>query len=589
MDIEKELGQAEEPDTAQQRSENGDKEFEQTKELSTEPPDITTNLGVCMSGNITTENLTQQITLGLTENTLNEITEGIQYCEQGTDSNTMADCPSDISAVQNIPMEVNTFINLAGDSYVRGSTSITVDNVISGNTCTEETSAAEINLFVDNSVDVHGDVINETENNGVEIVNNNLDEPHGRQSESAGNGPETKSQNRGRKRSRDSENWKRNVRNKSRVLGQSYITRRNKLVAPKTPKPHTCHCRYKCAQKFTQNVRDQLCSEFYKLGTWIRQNDYICSTVIANTVSRRTVLPNGELKSTKRKISMVCSFMVEDIKHRVCQHFYMKTLSISSKRIRRAMKEKGNTNVFDGSDKRSGKVPKNKTSDAQIQNVRRHIDSFPRLESHYCRRDTSAQYLSPELDITKLYRLYRNEFCLQEGIIDPVSERIYRQIFVTQYNLRFYVPKKDQCSQCNAYKKGTPTYQEAEKASWEAHKAREKEAMDTKESDKRRSFADKSYKAITFDLQAVLYTPYTGDCQIFYKRKLAVYNFTIHEAATKNGTCFIWNETEGKRGALEISTALIIYMRSLPQEVTHVSSFSDTCAGQIGTNSHVQL
>jgi len=178
---------------------------------------------------------------------------------------------------------------------------------------------------------------------------------------------------------------------------------------------------------------------------------------------------------------------------------------------------------------------------------------------------------------------------LQEGIIDPVSERIYRQIFVTQYNLRFYVPRKDQCSQCNAYKKGTPTYQEAEKASWEAHKAREKEAMDTKESNKRRSFADKSYKAITFDLQAVLYTPYTGDCQIFYKRKLAVYNFTIHEAATKNGTCFIWNETEGKRGALEISTALIIYMRSLPQEVTHVSSFSDTCAGQIGTNSHVQL
>lgn len=63
-------------------------------------------------------------------------------------------------------------------------------------------------------------------------------------------------------------------------------------------------------------------------------------------------------------------------------------------------------------------------------------------------------------------------------------------------------------------------------------------------------------------------------------RKLAVYNFTIHESATKNGYCYLWDETEGKWGANEISTALLDYIKSLPKSITKISSFSDTCAGQ---------
>ena len=179
-----------------------------------------------------------------------------------------------------------------------------------------------------------------------------------------------------------------------------------------------------------------------------------------------------------------------------------------------------------------------------------------------------------------MYRLYRDKFCLREGIADPVSEGVYRNIFVTQYNLKFFVSKKDQCTLCNAYNKGTLDYKQTMQVSCNEHKAREKEAHDCKEADKKRAAEDKSFKAITFDQQAVLYTPCSGDCQIFYKRKLAVYNFTTHEGDTKNGFCYLWDETEGRRGSLEISTSLIMYIRGLPQSITHVSSFSDTCAGQ---------
>ena len=45
------------------------------------------------------------------------------------------------------------------------------------------------------------------------------------------------------------------------------------------------------------------------------------------------------------------------------------------------------------------------------------------------------------------------------------------------------------------------------------------------------------YKAITFDLQTVLYTPFTDENLLFYKCKLAVYNFTVYEQAGRSGFC----------------------------------------------------
>lgn len=51
--------------------------------------------------------------------------------------------------------------------------------------------------------------------------------------------------------------------------------------------------------------------------------------------------------------------------------------------------------------------------------------------------------------------------------------------------------------------------------------------MEVKSIDKQHVHHDKSYIAFTFDLQAVLETPHIGDFQKYYKRKLAVYNFTV--------------------------------------------------------------
>jgi len=133
---------------------------------------------------------------------------------------------------------------------------------------------------------------------------------------------------------------------------------------------------------------------------------------------------------------------------------------------------------------------------------------------------------------------------------------------------------------CNAYRSASDTEKALLLVSWNAHKEGEKESMEEKHKDKLAAASNEAYRAITFDLQAVLSTPHAGDSQIYYRRKLAVYNFTILEASSRQGINYVWDETEGGRGANEIGSILLHYLQNLPGTVSHVASFSDTCSGQ---------
>ena len=48
----------------------------------------------------------------------------------------------------------------------------------------------------------------------------------------------------------------------------------------------------------------------------------------------------------------------------------------------------------------------NRTDDAHRQAVRDHIQSFPTVESHYCRKKSQRLYLDSKLTIQRMYELY---------------------------------------------------------------------------------------------------------------------------------------------------------------------------------------
>ena len=103
-----------------------------------------------------------------------------------------------------------------------------------------------------------------------------------------------------------------------------------------------------------------------------------------------------------------------------------------------------NKNGFFDSEERRGRYPPppaNKTPPEAELEVKRHIESFPTLESHYARKDSQRKYLPGDLNVAKMYQLYVDQVKAKGK--DPVSISVYRHIFNNDFNLAFHMPKKD--------------------------------------------------------------------------------------------------------------------------------------------------
>ena len=78
-----------------------------------------------------------------------------------------------------------------------------------------------------------------------------------------------------------------------------------------------------------------------------------------------------------------------------------------------------------------------------IEEVKNHINSFPIMESHYVRERCKRSFMSSELNLTKLYQLYK-----LSKLEVTVGEKTYQNIFNASFNIGFHKPKKDQCNVC---------------------------------------------------------------------------------------------------------------------------------------------
>jgi hypothetical protein len=150
-----------------------------------------------------------------------------------------------------------------------------------------------------------------------------------------------------------------------------------------------------------------------------------------------------------------------------------------------------------------------------------------------------------------MYKMYVDT-CQSDGV-NPVSNSLYRDIFNTDYNLSFHKPKKDQCLLCNIYheeKRRNVLTAEREKE-YEEHIDRKQEARAEKCKDKRDAQeSETGYLFVTtFDMEAVLPTPFDQTSQTYYKRKLNVYNLSVFSLADKRATCYVWTEAEGQKGS----------------------------------------
>ena len=261
-----------------------------------------------------------------------------------------------------------------------------------------------------------------------------------------------------RKRKRSPGAWKQNKRRKLRNQGEPYVSARSKSIPGKVRGsgcPDGGKCEFKCSENLTEEHREHLFKEFWKLGNFDEQNMYVAGCVTVRPVKRRYTTHGGE---SRRMFSRVYEFTVplsadnEDspLKVRVCKRTFVETLAISASRVDRLLGNKVR-NPVRLSDQRGRQKNARKVSEERLHFVREHIKSFLAEESHYSRTENpAAQYLSGDLTLAHMYRLYVQK-CTEEEKL-PVKESFYRNVFMTEFNLRFKKPRSDTCKTCEELK-----------------------------------------------------------------------------------------------------------------------------------------
>ena len=245
-------------------------------------------------------------------------------------------------------------------------------------------------------------------------------------------------------------------------------------------------------------------------------------------------------------------------------------------------------------DKRGKHANPHATSEEIKQQIHRHIKSFPTIESHYGRSNTSKgkKYLSPQLSVTLMHELYLEMHEPQEyariregGNGNPqVKYDFYREYFNSHFNLSFGVPKTDTCATCDELNvkindASDSTHKERLQTEKQAHIHAAQEFYTQLRSCTEMARQSANVACLTFDFEQNLPLPHIPTGDIFYLRQLWVYVFGIHDCCSNNASMYVWPESIAHRGSNEVASCLHNYFQNL-SGIDTLFLFSDSCPGQ---------
>lgn len=250
----------------------------------------------------------------------------------------------------------------------------------------------------------------------------------------------------------------------------------------------------------------------------------------------------------------------------VCKVALLKALQISGGRISVALSKMQEESYADHRGQTSG--GRNALPPEKAVEVRSHIASFPKYISHYTRAQSESKYLNADLNLAKMYRLYKMKYQ------DPVSLSVYKRIFYGNFNLRFKAPKKDTCKKCDEFAAKMQGADEATRQmlkEWHDNHLDEAEKMQNQmKQDIENSKTDPDLEALTYDMQKTLCAPKLPTSISYYLRQLNVYNLGIHVGSSDKGIFHVWLETEASCLKLFIETVT----------TKNIILSSDSCGGQ---------
>lgn len=328
---------------------------------------------------------------------------------------------------------------------------------------------------------------------------------------------------KGKKRVRNPKQWKKIEAKLLKNSGKSYISRTGKVVNERRMGP-TCgsRCILKCSEKLSEERRAEFFQQYWSLGSLQRQRDYLSSCIEPLQLSYRRISTN---KEPRRQNCAFC-LLHNGKRIRVCKTYLTNTFGIKERTIRTVIQSRTSESGIVAVDKRGKHGNQSKMNPEVMESIKSHINSIPRIESHYQRANTSREFIDGGLSIAAMHRHYKSD---RASMGQPAANYdAYARVFNTEFNIGFFCPKKDQCDFCESFKNSNDEEKEELQSQYESHQE-EKELSRTEKAADKEKVKDQGSKTVLamYDLQAVLPVPMGQTSAFFYKSRLNCFNFTV--------------------------------------------------------------
>lgn len=210
------------------------------------------------------------------------------------------------------------------------------------------------------------------------------------------------------------------------------------------------------------------------------------------------------------------------------------------------------------------------------------MNSFPRDISHYGRSKSEKEYLSPDLNYSRLFLAFKNKYPNTK-----VSYAYYKKVFKKQFsNLSFRRPRVDTCRTCdmlNLKVLAKNEFSEISQIQLNEHHNQYKMSMNLMATDMANAkLPNYEFSVIAMDLQQVLPVPTLTHSNMYYSRQLSCYNFGIHLGDNNTAFMCMWDESIASRGSSEIASCLFEVINKNDNMINRkkLILWSDNCAGQ---------
>lgn len=291
------------------------------------------------------------------------------------------------------------------------------------------------------------------------------------------------------------------------------------------------YCRKSMIRKcdeLTSDRRKLLFKSFWNMS-WEQKKLYIRNHVKRVTKNISTVGTNSRRLTTLKYHLNVNSAYVP-----VCKLSFLNTLGIKEG-IVRSWVQIEDVEMHSSAEFIKLEKPAVLRDRTDTKSVVMFLDQLNKLPSHYCRKQTSKLYLEQNFTSYKeVYDAYK-EFCSVESL--SLKSRTTMMNQFRQKNLALYIPKKDRCDICVQFEAGN-----YEQGKYNMHVKNKDRAQHEKSLDKIEAEAGKCI-VLCMDLQGVKTCPLLNASSFYFKTKLSCHNFTIYNEATKQATCYWFDET----------------------------------------------